>query len=1312
MKTYLPLFTSSIRLISFVVILPFININESIAANITWTGTTDTDWNTASNWSPAQVPTSSDIVTIPNVTNDPIISANDAEAISVTVNSGAVLTITAAGVLSLDGTENILLYLNAGTVENSGIINIGQTANGGNNGIWNGGGTFNNNAGGVINIDHTSSDCIRAINNGDIDNSGTINIGQNSLSGSATAFSIINNSSLDNNAGGVIKIDRNNSSGNAIYYYQSTVNNSGTITIGALSSSSKFNTIINNLGSSPAPVFNNNSGGIINIHNANNAGLQIRADGTFNNNSGATINIYEFDTRGLQIDADGTFNNNSGATINIDGTNAGYFENSGTFDNSGEINIGTDASSSSTSVGLATFSTFNNNSGGQINIDRCGECVRNNGASATFTNEGTITCGANSTISGEGVANENLGTFNNNASGIINIDNTGQRGIFNSSTFTNQGTCNIGLNGSVGDYGIYNNVNFNNDGGTVNIDRASVRGIYNALTGATFDNAGDVTFGAISSPPTLISNWGFSNNSNGTITGSGSILSSGFTNNSGTIRPGNSPGIITFSGAEDFSNSTLEVEINGTGTAGTDFDQIVCTGAATLSSASTILNVTTNYSPSDGDQVLIFDATSLVGTFSASSSLGNWTIAYNSPSNGDVTLTYVVPPIESTQTGDWSDVSTWVGGVVPVAGDEVILKNGHVITINGTTANCGTVTVESGGTLDNRGTLNNTGLAIIDAGGALTSFNSATYGTGGLLINGSYVGTTQGGNFFLTCNGDVTIGTTGSVDSDVEFQGVGGTFTNNGTITDLVVSGFSFINSSTGHIDLSGGSGFEIKESNFTNNAGGMITTGGAFLYNANNVASVSFANNGTVNIGSGTTFTLLRSAGVSLDLSNFDPIAGALNLNLPIAGNSFTFTGSVTNNGAINCVGCGTTTPLIFGGGSFQTIDGAGTIEASNAQFGGQINIDNSSNIELAGSQSMESDYLHFVNGKLILSGAGDITTNTVTGFDASKYVVTSGAGMYKHYIHFNTIETLPVGHSTSGYNPLTIRPTNTFSEFSVNVSNGLNNSTGPDYVDIEWDITPTNSPTADLTFQWNSPGDETGAFDPNNCAVGHWNGASWDIVSPNAAASCGSGVCSRTATGVSSFSPFGVGEANSLPVELIDFQAKVQEGRTVLLDWRTATELNNEGFEIERSINGKNWERLGFVAGTGTTFENQQYNFTDARPFSGMNYYRLKQMDFDGAFAYTNIISVIVDVKTNRLSVFPNPAINETTLALETDYIGEATLSLYDFMGQRVKTQTVFLEGIAFRISMDLVGLPGGVYLVEVHANREYWQERLVLK
>lgn len=141
--------------------------------------------------------------------------------------------------------------------------------------------------------------------------------------------------------------------------------------------------------------------------------------------------------------------------------------------------------------------------------------------------------------------------------------------------------------------------------------------------------------------------------------------------------------------------------------------------------------------------------------------------------------------------------------------------------------------------------------------------------------------------------------------------------------------------------------------------------------------------------------------------------------------------------------------------------------------------------------------------------------------------------------------------------------------------------------------------------------------------------------------------------------------------PVELAHFSSQIVKN-TVILKWITATELNNYGFEIERSrSNDKTFKKIGFVAGKGTVNEPQAYEFIDAAESAGKYTYRLKQIDLDGSFEYSEEITVEVTVpdKFELSQNYPNPFNPETEFNYFVAENAKISLVIYDLLGRTVK-------------------------------------------
>lgn len=163
------------------------------------------------------------------------------------------------------------------------------------------------------------------------------------------------------------------------------------------------------------------------------------------------------------------------------------------------------------------------------------------------------------------------------------------------------------------------------------------------------------------------------------------------------------------------------------------------------------------------------------------------------------------------------------------------------------------------------------------------------------------------------------------------------------------------------------------------------------------------------------------------------------------------------------------------------------------------------------------------------------------------------------------------------------------------------------------------------------------------------------------------------------------------ALPVELLGFEAR-KEDAAALLSWQTATEVNNKGFNIQRSADGREWRTLGFVPGSGTPSQGAIYRYIDPRPLNGINYYRLKQEDYDGGLSYSVIRSIYFEGAGRDARVYPNPF--STFLTIEN---GQGALTVYDMLG-RVLEQRAITEAV---YRLDTGALPNGPCIIRLQRN-----------
>jgi hypothetical protein len=175
-------------------------------------------------------------------------------------------------------------------------------------------------------------------------------------------------------------------------------------------------------------------------------------------------------------------------------------------------------------------------------------------------------------------------------------------------------------------------------------------------------------------------------------------------------------------------------------------------------------------------------------------------------------------------------------------------------------------------------------------------------------------------------------------------------------------------------------------------------------------------------------------------------------------------------------------------------------------------------------------------------------------------------------------------------------------------------------------------------------------------------------------------------------------------IPVELVSFNASVI-GSSVKLDWATATETNNSGFEVQRKSENSAWEKIGFVEGAGTTTERKQYTYTDKlSASSGKYFYRLRQIDFDGTSNFSAVvsadISAPVEFKLNQN--YPNPFNPSTTVSFTIPKASNVKLSIYNQIGQQVgELVNRNLEAGSYNYTWNAGNQSSGIYFYELQAN-----------
>ena len=166
-------------------------------------------------------------------------------------------------------------------------------------------------------------------------------------------------------------------------------------------------------------------------------------------------------------------------------------------------------------------------------------------------------------------------------------------------------------------------------------------------------------------------------------------------------------------------------------------------------------------------------------------------------------------------------------------------------------------------------------------------------------------------------------------------------------------------------------------------------------------------------------------------------------------------------------------------------------------------------------------------------------------------------------------------------------------------------------------------------------------------------------------------------------------------LPLNWLGFEAKTEANHTVVLNWQTASEKDNEFFSVERSKYGTEWQEITRVPGSNNAVEVSNYQIKDSDPITGTSYYRIKQVDFSGAFSYSSVKSVRIHRDGTTLNVYPNPAVDQ--IIIENPSNNLSNLRLYDLLGRDMSSMIVINDQDDHLVTMEMSQLPQGTFVLK---------------
>ncbi len=621
-------------------------------------------------------------------------------------------------------------------------------------------------------------------------------------------------------------------------------------------------------------------------------------------------------------------------------------------------------------------------------------------------------------------------------------------------------------------------------------------------------------------------------------------------------------------------------------------------------------------------------------------------------------------------------------------------------------------------------------LRVISTGSGAVLIHDESNST--VTIGGSYYH--DGGKFYITQDGDPNVNIAGNMFVSDGISGLN--LSGNGNPT-LNISGNLTI--SGGVLDMSQYSGsYSSKGIGTINLSGDLIITGGQLTETA------SGSGKGNINF-QGTSIQSFQNTGTISNTINAEiKIGSVVDMDDYVFTGSGTFTvvsGSALRIGSPNGITSsgGNGNVQVTGTRSYSSLSSY-VYEGTDAQVTGNglpstvanISFENASGVTLTntvsstGSVTLESGVVTTGSKSLIVgtstSVTGSISRNSgwvngnlgrwIPNSPSGTFLFPVGVSVYNEYSAaftvapsspgLMTVSFVEAGPSSSG---LPLFETNSYKVTTIG-SKGY------------WNIAASNGLSGGVYSISLLGNGFTGISDLSDVRVVSRTSSilPWSLLGTHApgTGTIASPVATRTGLGFTQQVTLGWGY-NALPIELIVFDAKL-DGKTVRLTWSTAAEINNEYFSLERSEDGKNFEEIGQVRGSGNTTTRRDYSFVDDAPLSGESYYRLKQTDYDGKYEIFDPKHVVIKqtiLDESKITVWPNPFEDHFDLDIESDQRGVLSVSLLGMDGRTIRSETIIMTATGTRWSFtDGNNLLTGTYILRLQVNDEVLSKKLVRK
>jgi hypothetical protein len=369
--------------------------------------------------------------------------------------------------------------------------------------------------------------------------------------------------------------------------------------------------------------------------------------------------------------------------------------------------------------------------------------------------------------------------------------------------------------------------------------------------------------------------------------------------------------------------------------------------------------------------------------------------------------------------------------------------------------------------------------------------------------------------------------------------------------------------------------------------------------------------------------------------------------------------------------------------------------------------------NVDIANPNGVTLHSVRTLSGNLSFTGTGSkllLGTNDITAADyiingtddGTKYIVTNGTGkVYRNAVGSTAVK-FPIGPSTSLYHPLTISNAGTVDNFGAAVSSTYStcgNAMASESIQATWDITETVAGGSNVSITAKFTGATTGInFTPTNAKLAHCNAG--NAIDFAAGSVTGDEVA---ASGFVSFSPFFItSDLLALPVNIVKWNGTIN-GNTTNLFWQTASESNNQGFEVQYSSNGTDFYTIGYVAtqaANGNSVQRLSYNFIHNNIVHSKNYYRLRQIGNNGVAKLSSILVLNANQpsKLAITSVALNAGSTQATVQVVAPKSQQAMIAVFDTYGKQISAERIQLGQGANAINLNTMQMASGTYFIRL--------------